>query len=528
MLYFNSLSRAFACLLVTGSVIFLSPPKALAKTKKEQAIDSIYASMQAAEQRYQAALIKIANNDPTGQGESDAAIEDMEDAMDACIKQKGCSVNAQMASFKRLLKTNADAETQVIAEEDLIDLDDPFPDHIDTRVFNPNAKLSAEAKNMLDDTGHRFDKMIDYNPAIQAAIRRWLTDMRPSLMASYENYQYLRPLMLPSFERAGLPEALLFGIMAKESNGKVHVTSRAGAAGPMQFMPATGRRFGIGPDGSGFDTRFDARAVGDASAAYLVERMQQLNNNIELSLAAYNGGEGRALRVYQATGGRSFWEADVYNQFPAETRDYVPMVIAAAWLYLHPKRYGLNFKVKDTKPSTIRLERANNLYGLTICLGSGDSREGYLRTLRNLNPRIQPDSWLPAGGTLNATARISELYKRYCVNGARVQLAENLMKSDPQTAIVRVGSVTNLPEAQPSQTSYVPGVGVVPTTVATGKPSKPKTVGKHKVKSGDTLVSISRQHSCDTGELARANNLKAPRYALKAGQVLTLKGCQAN
>src|SRR3546814_9819469 len=99
--------------------------------------------------------------------------------------------------------------------------------------------------------------MVQDNPAVQAGIRRWLTDMRPSLMDSYENYEYLRETMWPSFERAGLPEALLFGIMDKESNGKAHATSRAGAAGPMQFMYATGKRFGLGPAGTGFDTRFE-------------------------------------------------------------------------------------------------------------------------------------------------------------------------------------------------------------------------------------------------------------------------------
>ncbi len=78
--------------------------------------------------------------------------------------------------------------------------------------------------------------------------------------------------MWPEWEKRGLPEALLFGIMAKESNGRVHASSRAGAAGLMQFMPATGRRFGLGPDGTGFDTRFDARSAAEASASYLNER----------------------------------------------------------------------------------------------------------------------------------------------------------------------------------------------------------------------------------------------------------------
>ena len=199
--------------------------------------------------------------------------------------------------------------------------------------------------------------MVEYNPAVQEAIRRWLTDMRGALLTSYENYQYMRHLMWPQYERAGLPEALLFGIMAKESNGRVHATSRAGAAGPLQFMYATGRRFGLGDDGTGFDTRYDPRSAAEANVAYINERLAQLNGSIEMSLAAYNGGEGRAQRVFNGSGGRSFWDESVYHQFPAETRDYVPMVIAAAWLFLHPREYGLSFPRVRPKPATLRLEK---------------------------------------------------------------------------------------------------------------------------------------------------------------------------
>src|SRR5690606_29808185 len=271
------------------------------------------------------ALVKAGNAEPGAIEQSNAAIEDMEDVVAACMKQKGCQVNDQMAAFKRLLKLNADAEA---AGDEAWDEGDPMdadPDHAGDIALSADVPEAARAAALLDDRSHRFDKMVQYNPAVQAGIRRWLTDMRPSLMDSYENYEYLRQVMWPSFERAGLPEALLFGIMAKESNGKVHATSRAGAAGPMQFMYATGKRFGLGDDGTGFDTRYDPRAASEASAAYLNERLGQLNQSIEMSLAAYNGGEGRALRVYQGSGGRGFWDADVYNQFPAETRDYVPM-----------------------------------------------------------------------------------------------------------------------------------------------------------------------------------------------------------
>jgi len=495
---------------------------AAALSKRDAAaVDTLNQRMAAAEQRYREALVKAGNAEPGAIEQSNAAIEDMEDVVAACMKQKGCQLNDQMAAFKRLLKLNADAEAAGDADwEDDGDPMDPDPDHADDVGLAADVPEAARAASLLDDRGHRFDRMVQYNPAVQAGIRRWLTDMRPSLMDSYENYEYLRQTMWPSFERAGLPEALLFGIMAKESNGKVHATSRAGAAGPMQFMYATGKRFGLGDDGSGFDTRYDPRAAAEASAAYLNERLGQLNHSIEMSLAAYNGGEGRALRVYQGSGGRGFWDADVYNQFPAETRDYVPMVIAAAWLFLHPKQYGLHFPRVRTRPDQLKLEKPASIYELTICLGNGGTRDGFMRVLRNLNPRYQADSWLPAGTTLRATAQIAGLYNRHCVHGARAELARQLVMSNPAAAVVSVGAATQI-TGGPTVTPMAAG----PTTVATGVATPAARPREHRAVRGDTLVSIAQRYSCDAKVLARANGLKAPRYAIHQGQRLKLEGC---
>jgi len=498
-------------------------PSALALSKRDQsAVDALNAQMGAAEQRYREAAVKIGNNDPAGTRESDAALEDMEDVIADCVKQKGCSLPTMLTTYKRLLKQKADAETDVADDDDdMDDGDDHAPSSVATDV--PEAARAAE---LLSDD-HRFDNMVQYNPAVQAAIRRWLTDMRPALIDSYENYEYLRSQMWPQFERAGLPEALLFGIMAKESNGKVHVSSRAGAAGPMQFMYSTGKRFGLGPDGTGFDTRFDARASAEASASYLNERMAELNRSIELALAAYNGGEGRALRVYQGSGGRGFWDASVYNQFPPETRDYVPMVVGAAWLFLHPKQYGLKFPKVDTKSAPLKLARPASIYELTICLGNGGTRDGFLRALRNLNPRYDADSWLPAGATLNATTQIVRMYERHCTQGARADLAHQLVTSDPNTAIVRVGEF----EANPPVVAAVeaPKADEAPKAKPDAKSkAEAKKKKTYRVRSGETLAAISRKFQCDTHELAQANKIKAPRYAIHPGQTLTLESCEAN
>jgi membrane-bound lytic murein transglycosylase D len=215
-------------------VLALAPDASALSRRDQGNVDVLNHNMSAAEARYRQALVKIGNNDPEGQKEGDAALEDMEDTVAACGQQKGCQVSTLLTTYKRLLKLNADSEAPDADPE--IDPNDPDPDHAGDVAFNAAVPQAAQAASLLDSHTHRFDTMVQYNPAVQAGIRRWLTDMRGALLQSYENYEYMRQLMWPSYERAGLPEALLFGIMAKESNGKVHATSRSGAAGPMQFM----------------------------------------------------------------------------------------------------------------------------------------------------------------------------------------------------------------------------------------------------------------------------------------------------
>lgn len=498
--------------------------------RDREKITQIEARMATAEKRYVDALALVDAADPKGQAEADAALEDMEDVLADCVGQRGCQMGTLLASYKRLLKGQVDAGSEEEAELGIATgpvLADP--DHVGPLVADvPEA---ARAAQLLNDHRHAFDGMVEYNPAVQAGIRRWLTDWRPQLLNSYENYANLRAVMWPEWEKRGLPEALLFGIMAKESNGRVHASSRAGAAGLMQFMPATGRRFGLGPDGTGFDTRFDARSSAEASAAFINERLRGLNNNIEMALAGYNGGEGRAARVYRQSGGQSFWSQWSYNEFPAETRDYVPMVIAAAWIFLHPQQYGVELPRINATPATIKLAKSTTIYELTICLGSNNTRDGYMRVLRNLNPRYQADGWIPAGTVINATTRIAGLYSRYCVSGPRADLARALITADVNAAIKRPEAVTYNPSVAVGDVSPFDQSVMARPAPATPPPAprpsaRPAPARTHTVVRGDNLGAIARRYNCELPQLARANGLRAPAYALKPGQKLKLEGCR--
>ncbi len=251
--------------------------------------------------------------------------------------------------------------------------------------------------------GHKLSELIAMNGPVKAALEMWLTQWRPQLMDAYVNYQYLRYQMWPAYQQADLPEALLFGIMAQESGGKVHAVSRSGAAGPLQFMYATGMRFGLGTSDSGFDTRFDPAESARANAEYLDEQLEIFNNNLELTIGAYNGGEGRMRRAVGDDTSVSFCRARASTTSSSpETRRTRPRVLAAAWLFLHPESYNLQVPQGRRRcPARCILKRASITGRTDRMSGQRPSGmgEGWFRTLRNLNPRPRSASGSAGKGT---------------------------------------------------------------------------------------------------------------------------------
>jgi len=491
-------------LFLAIALSFIAIPARGAKADKYA---DLYARMDATSQRYREAQIKLQAGDDASLAQIGRVLEDLEDLAQTCLRQRGCDSTRVITVYEALLKSSSLGPDLLLADEEADGDEDP--DHSSSPLLATSSEAARSMALMHD--GHGFDAMVRVNEPVQAAIREWLTTQRAFLIDAWENYQYMRYLMWPEYEKAALPEALLFGIMAKESGGKVHAISKAGASGPLQFMPATGSRFGLYRDAGGFDARFDPQQAARANAAYVNERFAELNRNIEYTVAAYNGGEGRAARLYSSNAGADFWSPQVYAQLPPETRDYVPAVIAAAWLFLHPKTYGLQFPKVDTSPDQFALARESSINELTICLGNGGSRDGWFRVLRNLNPRYEPTAAIPAGTILRAPKRVTALYRSNCVRGPRAEMASQLMRASKYLTSAVEGPAVAAASA-----------GVAPKSASAIKP-KPAA---YRVRPGDTLLGIAREQSCDLVVLARENKLKAPGYRLKPGQKLTLGACE--
>ena len=174
----SRIASAIAPLAVVALLVL--PLDAHAISRRDQtAVDALNQRMQTAESKYREAMVKVGNADPEGQRQSDSALEDMEDVIVACSKQRGCSVSTQLAAFKRLLKANADAQ----GGGDDRDGDSTLVDEPIDAAGNVPAAAGAAA--LLTADGQRFVRMVQYNPAVQAGIRRWLTDMRVALVQSH-------------------------------------------------------------------------------------------------------------------------------------------------------------------------------------------------------------------------------------------------------------------------------------------------------------------------------------------------------
>jgi membrane-bound lytic murein transglycosylase D len=333
--------------------------------------------------------------------------------------------------------------------------------------------------------GKDLRELISLNEPVQAALNDWLTYMRPTLMEAYENYQYLRGKVAPIYQEAELPEALLFAIVATETGGKVHAYSRAGAAGLLQFMRQTGRRYGLTVK-NGFDMRLDPVASTKANVSYLNEQLGELDYSLEKTLAAYNGGENRIRRLDRRLKGVDFWDSKFYNSLPRETREYVPRILAAAWLFLHPEDYNLQFPQYHIDTTTLTVRRDTSLDELCVCFGQEqDKVDGWFRVLRNLNPRLNPEDLIEAGDNIEIPSILTEAYERNCLEGELLKRARQLHDA-----------------RYPEMTIY--------TVVA-----------------GDTLGKIAARNRCTTqSELATINNLRAPRYLIRIGQHLKIPGCR--
>jgi len=317
----------------------------------------------------------------------------------------------------------------------------------------------------LETTAH--DIPIPQQPKVLSYVEVFQTRLRDYIQESLQRGVRYLPMIQNVFRAEGLPLDLAY-IPIIESSFKTNALSKAKAKGPWQFMKATAQEHGLRTNWF-IDERSDPEKATQAAAQYLKTLSKMFDGDWNLVLAAYNGGPGRVQRAMRRSGRTDFWAlaAAGPKYLPRETREYVPMILAAMIIARNPVQYGFEVLGEDpiaydkvSIPRAIDLRRVAEWAGTTV------------DEIQALNPELR--RW---------TTPVK--YPDYEVK-------------------VPVGSADRLS-----------------ARLAEAAPAEFTALKWYTVKRGETLLTISRKFSVSRAELAEANNLKV-KSAVRAGQELII------
>ena len=146
-------------------------------------------------------------------------------------------------------------------------------------------------------------------------------------------------MILRIFKEEGVPQDLIYLAQA-ESGFKPLALSRARARGMWQFMASRGVGYGLRRS-CWVDDRQDPEKATRAAARHLKDLYNQFGDWY-LAMAAYNSGPGNVQQAVRRTGYADFWELYKRNVLPAETKNYVPIILAMTIMSKNPAQYGLD------------------------------------------------------------------------------------------------------------------------------------------------------------------------------------------
>jgi membrane-bound lytic murein transglycosylase D len=392
------------------------------------------------------------------------------------------------------------------------------------------------------------DLQIELNDAVLGCIALYQGPLRDWFGAALARGGRYLPTMRAVLASEGLPQDLVYMALV-ESAFKPRALSRARARGVWQFIPSTGRRFGLRQT-SWLDERSDPEKATRAAARYLRE-LYDLFGNWDLAMASYNAGENAVLRAVQRHHTQDFWTLRRTRSLRRETRNYVPMIHAAIVVAKAPEKYGFDVEAEPVLQfEHVPLQGPVNLHTIAACADTSVAR------LRDLNPalrrlttpprerfdvKVPPGSGtdvldcmsgLPTGGALttHTVARgdtLSSMSRRYGVSARDIADANGMSIR----TTLHVGTRLLIPTRDrlrfPALASQDEPTGDRDQGRRSGRSadvrrasSSRSTTVRHRIRPGDTLEAIARRYGTTVEALRRWNGLPDSRIA--AGQDLLI------
>jgi len=358
------------------------------------------------------------------------------------------------------------------------------------------------------------------NEKVDKWVRYFTNDTRDHFQGWINRSGRYLPGTLRILREEGMPLELT-NLAMIESGFNPRAYSRAHASGIWQFIRSTGKLYGLRID-SYVDERRDPEKSCRAAARHLRD-LYEMFNDWPLALAAYNAGAGNVERAITRNRTTDYWRLSLKR----ETRDYVPMFMAAAMIMADPARYG--FTVEYDRPTECKEVQVEGRTDLRAIARACNVEPG---VISDLNPELVRQC-TPDGGSSYAV-RVPKDAADSCLAAlAQMPKEERTARAYPATnvshtvrrgdtlsriakkygssvpAIAGANGISNCHALRVGQVLEIPGADCPP----------PDNPGIHTVKKGDTLAGIAAKYGVRLSDIQSWNDL-APRHTLTPGEKL--------
>jgi len=228
----------------------------------------------------------------------------------------------------------------------------------------------------------RFDIPIVVNDRVEHCIVLFQTTIREKFVTWLSRSGKYIPFMRKLLKEQGLPEDLVYMALI-ESGFDPYAYSRSKAVGPWQFIYRTGKRYGLKVNWW-VDERRDPEKSTIAAAKYLKD-LYEMFACWYLAAAGYNAGEYRIIRAMKRYRTEGFWTLTKHRYLKRETKNYVPLMIAAAVVAKDPEKYGFT-GIEYEEP--LRYEKVK-VPELTDLSHIAKACEISLEEIKDLNPELR-------------------------------------------------------------------------------------------------------------------------------------------
>ena len=463
------------------------------------------------------------------QGHLDAARTAFDRAIDVYLTAPGgaYATPALGEAYRRTLQAVQVRELEVLAAGDGFTETGSDPASIDgVGDLALESAYGAEVREIAEEVLRREpadlsialnDRVLSCIDLYQGPLRQWFED------ALSRGQPYL-PRIRETFASEGVPQDLAY-LALVESAFHNRALSKAKAKGMFQFIPETGRRYGLAQDWW-VDERSDPEKATRAAAKYLRD-LYELFGDWNLAMAAYNAGEGRISRALDRYGASDFWTLSQVSNLAAETRNYVPMIHAAIIVAKAADRYGFSIEDQPARVyDAVPVKGAVDLRVIAECADTG------VTTVQSLNPELRRLATpanrtfpvkVPPGRGEQLTSCLASLpaEKRVAFRTHTVVRGQSLNSVARQFG-AKPAEIAAANGLSPGKTLARGTELIIPVKAGAARElaAGTRTAIRHRIRAGETLTAIAQRYNTTVEDLMSWNNLRGTQLA--AGNSLTV------